>query len=145
VVDTSREHRLKRLRALIAQLERLPATAERDRMLREVRGRLVDVDTGTPPSALLSDGVESVLAVTPRLSPKQAAPRVTEPAPAPERRPPRPKPLPERPVEKPPSEPARREPVEFVADVLLSLDDSTPFWPDDDEPGLAPWTRGLRG
>jgi hypothetical protein len=38
--------RLRQLRDLAGRLEQLPATEERDRMLRKVRERAVDVDTG---------------------------------------------------------------------------------------------------
>ena len=47
------EHRLRRLRELIAKIEQLPASAESERMLREVRARLVDVDTGVTPREML--------------------------------------------------------------------------------------------
>src|SRR5215218_10103554 len=52
-MDASREHRLKRLRELRDRLERMPASAERDRMLQEVRARVVDVDTGVTPRPML--------------------------------------------------------------------------------------------
>ena len=41
------------LRRLVARLEQLPATPERDRMLSEVRSRAVDLDTGVTPRAML--------------------------------------------------------------------------------------------
>jgi hypothetical protein len=90
--------RKQRLRELIAQLERLPATAERDRMLREVRGRLVDVDTGEAPSLFVADGAEAAPKATPRPAVKRA-PRVSEP------------PRPARPVQVPRTAPARRAPL----------------------------------
>src|SRR6185437_9270954 len=49
----SSEHRLQRLRELLARLEQLPASPETERMLAEVRSRLVDVDTGVTPRAML--------------------------------------------------------------------------------------------
>lgn len=130
----TRQQRLKRLRDMIAQLERLPATPERDRMLREVRARIVDVDSGVPPSALPAPDVESILADS--LSARTRKPTA-------ERRRPRPLPLPEppKPVEVAPS-------VEFEADIVLNFDDSVSFWPDEETeavPAQAPWTRGLRG
>lgn len=85
----SSDHRLKRLRQLIAQLERLPPSAERERMLREVRARVVDVDTGIAPTTLLAGYAESALAADARL-PGRQAPRGVTPAPAAEDRPPRP-------------------------------------------------------
>lgn len=45
--------RLKRLRDLIAQVERTPPSPERDRVLQEIRARAVDVDTGVSPRAML--------------------------------------------------------------------------------------------
>jgi hypothetical protein len=49
----SSEHRLRRLRELLARIEQLPASSERERMLSEVRARVVDVDTGVTPRAML--------------------------------------------------------------------------------------------
>ena len=125
--------RLKRLREMIAQLERLPATPERDRMLREVRARLVDVDTGEPPRAFPAADVDSILADS--LVARARKPR--------ERRRPRTIQLPQ--PAKPVVEVAPS--VEFEADVVLNFDDSPSFWPDEDDaaPTPAPWTRGLRG
>jgi hypothetical protein len=45
--------RVKRLKDLVEKLERLPPSADRDRMLSEVRSRAVDVDTGVTPRAML--------------------------------------------------------------------------------------------
>jgi hypothetical protein len=39
---------------LVARLEQLPASSERDRMLSEVRSRAVDLDTGVEPRAMLT-------------------------------------------------------------------------------------------
>jgi hypothetical protein len=41
------------LRELLARIEQLPASSERERMLGEVRARVVDVDTGVTPRAML--------------------------------------------------------------------------------------------
>jgi hypothetical protein len=49
----SSDHRVRRLRELLAQIEKLPVTSERERMLREIRARVVDVDTGMATSAML--------------------------------------------------------------------------------------------
>ena len=70
--------RLEQLEGLLARLERMPASARRDWMLAEVRGRAVDVETGmpnTPLRALPRDEsqVEVVKVVTPP-APKAAAP-----------------------------------------------------------------------
>ena len=42
------ESRLAQLRALVARLERLPASPRREWMLEEARARMVDVETGFP-------------------------------------------------------------------------------------------------
>ncbi len=44
--------RLEELRDLVRRLEALPATDERDHVLRAARGRAVDVDTGAAPRAI---------------------------------------------------------------------------------------------
>ena len=44
--------RVQRLRAMVDQIERLPESPDRDRLLREVRCRAVDVDTGVTPHAM---------------------------------------------------------------------------------------------
>jgi hypothetical protein len=44
--------RLVQLRGLLERLERMPASADRDWMLAEVRARAVDVETGVRPAAL---------------------------------------------------------------------------------------------
>src|SRR5580765_3409399 len=45
--------RVKRLKDLVERLEKLPESAERDRVLSEVRSRAVDLDTGVSPRAML--------------------------------------------------------------------------------------------
>src|SRR5215218_8145615 len=45
--------RVKRLKEMVDQIQRLPASPDRDRMLAEVRSRAVDVDTGVTPRAML--------------------------------------------------------------------------------------------
>jgi hypothetical protein len=42
------------LKRLMARLEQLPVSPERERMLDEVRSRAVDLDTGVAPRAMLS-------------------------------------------------------------------------------------------
>jgi hypothetical protein len=57
--------RLDQLRELLERLERMPASAGRDRTLAKVRARVVDVETGTPPTpmrALPLDELEAELA-----------------------------------------------------------------------------------
>ena len=45
--------RVRRLKDLVDRLERLPASEDRYRVLREVRSRAVDIDTGVTPRAML--------------------------------------------------------------------------------------------
>src|SRR5688572_13320097 len=45
--------RVQRLRDMVDQIERLPASPDRDRLLSEVRSRAVDVDTGVTPRSML--------------------------------------------------------------------------------------------
>ena len=47
------QRRVQRLRDMVDQIERLPESPERDRLLSEVRSRAVDVDTGVSPRAML--------------------------------------------------------------------------------------------
>jgi len=49
VVSMALDRRLTRLRALVARIERLPASARREWMLQEARARMVDVETGVEP------------------------------------------------------------------------------------------------
>ncbi len=155
--------RLKQLRTLRDHLNRLPPSAERDRMLREVGSRAVDLESSEPKTRPLSAEPDVPVVAAP--APVVVAP----PAPvavAPAARPAAP---PERP------RPARLTPAntrrpstrgeagrvraraaaadDFIASVrptpalpeglLLSLSDdvATPAEPSRDRP----WTRGLRG
>ena len=126
------EHRLARLRNLLQQLERLPASAERDRMLREVRDRVVDVDTGVEPRAMLPVDSDSMFAgdhASPAIRARKTDVRV-------------------------PADSSRRAdpgPIPLIGDdglprvgagEPLSLDDVTPAQGAD---AARPWTRGLRG
>jgi hypothetical protein len=45
--------RVKRLKELVHQLEKLPASPDRDRVLSEARSRAVDLETGVTPRAML--------------------------------------------------------------------------------------------
>ena len=135
--------RVKRLRELVAQMELLPASPNRDRMLSELRSRAVDVDTGVKPRAIL-----------PLREPEP------EPAPIPVRRPQRDRAPGVTPRESaPPVEVARlasaagcskglHEP--FMVDERLSLEDALrssqppPVRMRGDR-AVPPWTLGLRG
>ena len=134
-MSLSSEQRLKRLRDLLDQLERLPPSADRERMLREVRARVVDVDTGESPRAMLPVDLDAVPTADPG-PPARPAPRPAS----------RPRtvsaPKPAAPIRVAPREPVARTSTDVPADRppagdLLSLDDA---------PSTAgPWTRGLRG
>ena len=133
----SSDDRLQRLRELLARIEQLPVTAESERMLREVRARVVDVDTGMAPRALLPVDPVPMPAAEPK-------PPAAPPARAPKR------------VAAAPPAPAvrlsvadDREWLSLVAkNEILNLDDAAQIAP----PGEGrtgndrrPWTRGLRG
>ena len=142
------DRRLTRLRKLVDRLERLPESTEREWMLTEARGRIVDVETGAAPRAL--------------------RPIETEP-PARASEPPRPDPADGGPVERPSSTPepppapsavSRLDNGDVVADDhdvdamtlgtdgLLHLDDvsaDASAEPEDGSMGSAPWRQGLRG
>lgn len=131
---TSNGQRLKKLRDLLDRIERLPASAERERMLREVRARVVDVDTGVVPRAMLPTDAESS---QPPAAPLARVPRPITAQPAVQPRPPVPAP---RPVAAPP--PVDASPL--APGELLSLDDPAPVMPRPARTAV-PWARGLRG
>lgn len=58
--------RVERLRDLMEVIESLPVSAERDRLLSEVRARVVDVDTGVTPRAMLPLSESAPAPVRPR-------------------------------------------------------------------------------
>jgi hypothetical protein len=129
--------RLKRLRVMVDQIERLPVSPERDRLLNEVRSRAVDVDTGETPRAILAMR-EPVAPWAPK--PVRARPAKRDVAADIMRL-----------ATSPPTSPARRAPVEnieasFCMDERLSLGDSPlPYLPGRGGRAIAPWTLGLRG
>jgi hypothetical protein len=137
--------RLEQLEGLLARLEQMPASAERDFMLAEVRGRAVDIETGvpnTPVRALPRD--EGLPAPQPvkaaarkpvapvaraRTQPRHHAARTRVVAPV-----------------RPPQARQREREREDVVDLLgmggvLNLDDAASPAPDVSRP----WSRGLRG
>jgi hypothetical protein len=128
--------RVKRLRDLMDMLERLPESADRDRILSEVRSRAVDVDTGVTPRAMLPMREPTPPPTVTRPAKVDRAPSVQRPAPAPV-------PEPVRPV-------FAATPVRDPEHVLW-LDDRITL---DDEPlphlrakgagADRPWTLGLR-
>lgn len=134
--------RLDQLRGLLDRLERMPACADRDWMLAEVRARAVDVETGMPPAplrALPQDELEAEGAA--ERSPRtQAVARVRRHRRQPNRRAQRARVVQAVPV------PAHERRREEVVDLLeqggvICLDD-----PPTAAPGARrPWSGGLRG
>jgi hypothetical protein len=149
--------RLKRLRDLVVRVELMPPSPERDRILREIRARAVDVDTGVMPRAMLPvDPSPPARWTGPvRLRKAPAEPKPVQP----------PEPAKAAPVASPGDAPARvgfqlkstsaapampLESVLALADELLSLDDGPGHSPSSDgqapaDHGARPWTKGLRG
>ena len=130
-------NRLQRLKDLLARLEQLPASEERDRILSEVRARAVDVDTGETPRAMLPVD-PTVLPPVVLAKARLAAPRTSFVAPY--------KPRTVRPISPqapPPDPPATEHPlVELLSvDERLCLEET----PAPDAQAPRPWQRGLRG
>ena len=134
--------RLQRLKDLVDQLERLPASPDRDRVLAEVRSRAVDVDTGVTPRAMLPVREPTPPPSEPKRRPERYRPRATTRPPAPAR-----------PVQ--PARPAVAAVASDEAGVLLwddrlSLEDAPelaplPHNPRNPDGTVPPWTLGLRG
>ena len=128
----TRTERLKRLRDSIAEIELLPASPERDRLLSEFRSRAVDIDTGVAPRGMLP---------------------MAEPAPVADRAPRRPRqtPLPPEPAVELPSpeaQPGRAEQRDdpfWVAEWLSLEEAQSPPRRTRDGRTVPPWTFGLRG
>jgi hypothetical protein len=133
--------RLKRLKDLVDQLERMPASPDRDRVLAEVRSRAVDVDTGVTPRAMLPVR-EPAPPSAPKRRPEGFRPRATTRTPSPAR----------------PVQPARPALARATTDDLgvllwddrLSLEYSPELAPMPHAPGnpdgsVPPWAFGLRG
>jgi hypothetical protein len=136
--------RVERLRELAAQIELLPVSPDRDRLLSECRGRLVDVDTGVTPRAMLPLR-EPMPAPVPRRPPQRArASSIMRIAPPP--------PAPALAFEGPASSASRSENLDepFREVERLSLEDalrlsSLSHVRTRSERAAAPWTLGLRG
>jgi hypothetical protein len=136
--------RVKRLRDLVAEIELLPVSPDRDRLLSEFRCRVVDVDTGVTPRAMLPLR-EPALAPVPRRPPQRdRAPSITRIAPPPSARA----------VEfaRHASAASRSKNLEepFWVDERLSLEDSLRLSPlphvrTRSERAVPSWTLGLRG
>ncbi len=128
-------NRVKRLKDLIDVVMQQPESPDRDRLLTELRSRVVDLDTGVTPRAMLPLREPAPVAVAPRLPQRRA---VKPPAPrrdhAPAPAPPAPRSMADLDWDKVLSETA-----------LLSLDDAPDCWPAQDDRSARPWTAGLRG
>ena len=72
----TKTQRVKRLRELTDQIQSLPKSPDRDRLLYEFRSRLVDVDTGVVPREMLP-----VEGLAPAPVPARRRPGATRPAP----------------------------------------------------------------
>ena len=133
---TSGGNRLQRLKQLLARIEQLPPSDERDRILSEVRARAVDVDTGETPRAMLPVD-PAVLPPIVLAKARLAAPRTSFVAPY--------KPRTVRPIlpPTPPSAPPTERPmVELLSvDERLCLEETAA----PDAHATRPWQRGLRG
>lgn len=134
------DQRLTRLRDLAARLARLPESPDRDRMLSEVRARIVDVDTGFPPRPLRPMH-ESEPAPAPAPAPAAARPAKRRAAP-------RPQPARIERVEPREAQPSQETPpagdAPIVLEPVLWLEDAeTPEGTESSE--LPGWRRGLRG
>jgi hypothetical protein len=134
--------RVKRLRDLVAQIELLPVSPERDRLLSEFRSRAVDVDTGVTPRAMLPVAEPAPTPVLRSPPPPDKAPSLTRMAPSP----------PAVDFARPASAASRSKNLEepFRADERLSLEDSLqlPPRPHDQKRSVRAvpsWTLGLRG
>jgi hypothetical protein len=80
------KRRVKRLRDLVAQIELLPVSPDRDRLLSEFRSRAVDVETGVTPRAMLPLREPLLAPVPPTPTQRRKAPstaRMVPPPPAP--------------------------------------------------------------
>ena len=142
----SDDPRLTRLRALIAKLERLPASTQRERALTEVRARIVDVETGEVPRAMRP--VEEPAPPEPASKPRRTPASVRRERPEALRRPVVEPASPIPPVSAGTPAPATdASQPSLGSDGLLWLDDEAGAGPEADggEGGGAPWRRGLRG
>jgi hypothetical protein len=133
------EQRVQRLRQMVDQIQRLPESPDRDRLLNEVRSRAVDVDTGVTPRALLPM-TEPVAPWAPRPPKRDLATSIMRLTPV----------RPASPVKSArpvcAAAPVKRVDESFCMDARLSLGDSPlPYVQGRGGRAIAPWTLGLRG
>jgi hypothetical protein len=142
------QERVKRLRDMVEQIERLPASPDRDRLLNEVRSRAVDVETGVTPRAILPMrepvslwASASALPGPPKRHRAPSSMRFAPPPPAPRF---------ESARAAYTGSPASNLEESFCMDARLSLGDSPQLVPLPYVQGrggrpIPPWTLGLRG
>jgi hypothetical protein len=133
--------RLQRLKDLVQQLERLPESPDRDRVLAEVRSRAVDLDTGVTPRAMLPVREPMPPPSAPKPRPVRYRFQASTRAPSPAR----------------PAQPARPAVTRASTDDLgvllwddrLSLEDAPELAPlpaaKNPDGSVPPWALGLRG
>jgi hypothetical protein len=136
--------RVRRLRDLVAHIERLPVSPDRDRLLSEFRSRAVDVDTGVTPRAILPLREPASAPVLHRRPQRDRAPSTTRMAPPP----PAPVAEPARPASAASRSTNPDEP--FWVDEQLSLEDllrlsPLPHGRTRGDRTVPAWTLGLRG
>jgi hypothetical protein len=147
-------YRLKQLHVLKDRLERLPASSKRDWMLKEVRTRAVDVETGVRPGPIRPLESDDATIETEAREIKAPKRRGTTPS---RTAPPRPRVAAAAPIEVVLEAPVKAQPRARVAasddrlDLLehggvLCLGELPAEAPEDaDHAGFSPWARGLRG
>jgi hypothetical protein len=143
--DMNGDRRLERLRELVGRLEQLPGSDERDRVIREVRARAVDLDTGEAPRAMLT--VDAVVFTGIRPDPRAAQPiplpelvKVTRRSSRKDCPPPRWSPVLRAPALVTDSIDLLAAGEQLCLEELPPLHAETPG-----EPDHRPWARGLRG
>ena len=139
------EQRVRRLKEMVARIERLPASADRDRLLSEVRSRAVDVDTHVTPRTMLPLRESQLIPEAAGLTNRQPAASGIRRAPLP----PAPKAELTAPAAAASRFPAVREEPSPWASERLSLEDPLQLAPLPHVSGrggraVPPWTRGLR-
>jgi hypothetical protein len=125
--------RVKRLKDMVDMLDRLPASPDRDRMLSEVRSRLVDVDTGVAPRAMLPVREREPTPAVPRPPRRDGAITRTAAAVEPARAVPA------------AAAPADRELLAWTSERLSLEEAHLPHVQALDGRAIPPWTLGLRG
>ena len=132
--------RVDRLKDMVDRIERLPPSAERDRLLSEIRSRAVDLETGETPRAMLPMREPATAPAVTRLSKRAGASKSLL-------RPPAGEVAPARPAAGAGGSPERLAAFAWNGERLSLEDGPDSPSPDGQAPdgAAAPWTRGLRG